>query len=105
MGKLAERNPDAVECQVFYALALIATASPTDKTHANEKKAAALLEPLFRKYPQHPGIAHYLIHACDNAEMAQRGVASAKAYLQIAPAGPPAFHLPTHKYSPHGMCG
>jgi len=76
MGKLAERNPKNVECQAFYALALIATASPTDKTHTNEKKAAALLEPLFRKYPQHRGIPHYLIHACDNSEMANRGVTS-----------------------------
>src|SRR5439155_10056460 len=76
MGKLAERNPKDVECQVFYALALIATASPTDKTHTNEKKAAALLEPLFRKYPQHAGIPHYSIHACDNSEMANRGVTS-----------------------------
>src|SRR5205809_5696461 len=103
MGKLAERNPDAVECQVFYALALIATASPTDKTHANEKKAAALLEPLFRKYPQHPGIAHYLIHACDNAEMAQRGVAAARAYSQIAPSAPHPLHMPSHIYTRLGM--
>ena len=88
MGKLAERNPDDVECQVFYALALIATASPTDKTHANEKKAAAMLEPLFQKYPQHPGIPHYLIHACDNAEMASRGAEAARIYAQVAPSAP-----------------
>src|SRR5882724_7693149 len=88
MGKLAERNPNDVECQGLYALALIATASPTDKAHANEKKAAALLEPLFRRNPQHPGIPHYLIHACDNSEMASRGLAAARAYSQIAPAAP-----------------
>src|SRR6059036_1400890 len=103
MGKLAEGNPDDVECQVFYALALIATASPTDKTHANEKKAAALLEPLFKKYPQHPGMAHYLIHACDNAEMAQRGVAVARAYSQIAPSAPHPLHMPSHIYTRLGM--
>ena len=103
MGKLAEGNPDDVECQVFYALALIATASPTDKTHANEKKAAALLEPLFKKYPQHPGMAHYLIHACDNAEMAQRGVAAARAYSQIAPSAPHPLHMPSHIYTRLGM--
>jgi hypothetical protein len=103
MGKLAERNRDDIECQVFYALALIATASPTDKTHANEKKAAALLEPLFRTYPQHPGIPHYLIHACDNSEMANRGVAAAEAYSRIAPSAPHALHMPSHIYTRLGM--
>jgi len=103
MGKLAERYPDDVECQVFYALALIATASPTDNTHANEKKAAALLEPLFQKFRQHPGIPHYLIHACDNSEMARRGVAPARAYSQIAPSAPHALHMPSHIYTRLGM--
>jgi hypothetical protein len=103
MGKLAERNRDDIESRVFYALALIATASPTDKTHANEKKAAALLEPLFRKYPQHPGIPHYLIHACDNSEMANRGVAAAQAYSRIAPSAPHALHMPSHIYTRLGM--
>ena len=103
MAKLAERNPDDVECQVFYALALIATASPSDATHANEKKAAALLEPLFRNYPQHPGIPHYLIHACDNAEMAKRGLAAAEVYSRIAPSAPHALHMPSHIYTRLGM--
>jgi tetratricopeptide (TPR) repeat protein len=103
MGKLAERNPDDVECQVFYALALIASASPSDKTHTNEKKATALLEPLFRKYPQHPGIPHYLIHAYDNAEMASRGVEAARIYAQIAPSAPHALHMPSHIYTRLGM--
>jgi tetratricopeptide (TPR) repeat protein len=103
MGKLAERNPDDVECQVFYALALIASASPSDKTHTNEKKATALLEPLFRKYPQHPGIPHYLIHAYDNVEMASRGVEAARTYAQIAPSAPHALHMPSHIYTRLGM--
>jgi tetratricopeptide (TPR) repeat protein len=103
MGKLAERNPRDVECQVFYALALIATAPPTDKTHANEKKAVALLEPLLRKHPQHPGIAHYLIHACDNSEMANRGLAAAEAYSEIAPSAPHALHMPSHIYTRLGL--
>ncbi len=103
MAKLAERNPDDVECQVLYALALIATASPSDATHANEKKAAALLEPLFRNYPQHPGIPHYLIHACDNAEMAKRGLAAAEVYSRIAPSAPHALHMPSHIYTRLGM--
>src|SRR5437762_4733586 len=103
MGKLAERNPDDVECQVFYALALLATAPPTDSTHANQKKAAALLEPLFKKYPQHPGIPHYLIHAYDNAEMASRGVEAARVYAQTAPSAPHALHMPSHIYTRLGM--
>jgi len=103
MGKLAERNPDAAECQIFYALALLATAPPTDSGHANQKKAAALLEPLFQKYPQHPGIPHYLIHAYDNVEMASRGVEASRVYAQIAPSAPHALHMPSHIYTRLGM--
>jgi hypothetical protein len=103
MGKLAERNPDETECQIFYALALLATAPPTDSTHANQKKAAALLEPLFRKYPQHPGIPHYLIHAYDNVEMATQGVEAARVYAQIAPSAPHALHMPSHIHTRLGM--
>ena len=103
MGKLPERNPDAAECQIFYALALLATAPPTDSTHANQKKAAALLEPLFQKYPQHPGIPHYLIHAYDNVEMAAQGVEAARVYAQIAPSAPHALHMPSHIYTRLGM--
>jgi tetratricopeptide (TPR) repeat protein len=103
MSKIAERYPDDIECQVFYALALIATASATDNTHTNEKKAAAMLEPLFQNYPQHPGIPHYLIHACDNSEMASRGVVAARAYSQIAPSAPHALHMPSHIYTRLGM--
>ncbi|HET9419104.1 MAG TPA: hypothetical protein VFO30_07170, partial [Chthoniobacterales bacterium] len=103
MGKLAQRNPDDAECQIFYALALLTTAPPTDSTHANQKKAAALLEPLFNKYPQHPGVPHYLIHACDNVEMATRGVDAARVYAQIAPSAPHALHMPSHIYTRLGM--
>jgi len=103
MAKLAERNPSDVECQVFYALALLGTSSPADKTHRNDKKAADLLEPLFKKFPEHPGIAHYLIHACDNSEMAPRGVAAAKLYAEIAPSAPHALHMPSHIHTRLGM--
>jgi tetratricopeptide (TPR) repeat protein len=103
MRKLAERYQDDAECQIFYALALIASAPPSDAGHAKQKEAAAILEPLFKKYPQHPGIAHYLIHACDNAEMAQQGLDAAKAYSQIAPSAPHALHMPSHIYTRLGM--
>ena len=103
MAKLAEQNPQDVECQVFYALALLGISSPSDKTHANDKKAADLLEPLFKKLPEHPGVAHYLIHACDNAEMARRGVGAARLYAQIAPSAPHALHMPSHIHTRLGM--
>jgi hypothetical protein len=103
MAKLAKDNPNDVEAQVFYALALVASGSPTDKTHASEKKATDLLEPLFQKYPDHPGIPHYLIHACDNTEMASRAVDAANKYAQIAPSAPHALHMPSHIYTRLGM--
>src|SRR5271166_6473749 len=85
MAAVAKANPHDTEVQVFYALALLSTAPPTDKTHANQKKAAAILEPLYAANPQHPGIPHYLIHACDNAEMASQGLRAARDYSKIAP--------------------
>ncbi len=80
MSRLASEAGADVETQVFYALALLSNASPTDKTHARQKHALALLDPLGRANPDHPGILHYEIHACDNAELAQRGLESARAY-------------------------
>src|SRR5580704_4509625 len=103
MNKLASENRKDVEAQVFYALALLATVSPADKTHANQKKAADLLEPLDRMYPQHPGIPHYLIHAYDNAELAPRGLLAARAYSQIAPSAPHALHMPSHIFTRLGL--
>ena len=103
MRKLAGRYQDDAECQIFYGLALIAAAPATDASHAKQKEAAAILEPLFKKYPQHPGIAHYLIHACDNEEMARNSLVAAKAYSQIAPSAPHALHMPSHIYTRLGM--
>ncbi len=103
MAAVAAANAKDVEAQVFYALALLANASPADKTHAKQKKAADILEPLYRAHPQHPGMAHYLIHAYDNAELAQRGVPMARAYSQIAPAAPHALHMPSHIFTRLGM--
>lgn len=103
MEALAQRHPEDVEAQIFYALALLGTASPQDKTHANQKKAAAILEPLYKKYPQHPGISHYLIHAYDNAELASRGLKAAREYSAIAPSAPHALHMPSHIFTRLGM--
>jgi tetratricopeptide (TPR) repeat protein len=103
MKDLAAVYRDDTESQVFYALALLASASPFDKAHANQKRAVAILTPLFRKYPRHPGIAHYLIHACDNAEMAEQGLAAARLYSKIAPSAPHALHMPSHIFTRLGM--
>ena len=103
MAKVAAGNPDDAESQIFYALALLSTAPPTDRTHANQKKAVAILEPLYAKYPQHPGLVHYLIHADDNSEMASRGVKYAREYSQIAPSAPHALHMPSHIFTRSGM--
>ncbi|HEY6985341.1 MAG TPA: hypothetical protein VH375_04615 [Rhodanobacteraceae bacterium] len=99
MAGVAARNPDDTEAQIFYALALIATAAPTDRTHANQKHAADILEPLYRRYPQHPGLAHYLIHAYDSTELAPRGLAAAREYSKIAPSAPHALHMPSHVFT------
>jgi hypothetical protein len=103
MAGVARANPGDDEAQIFYALALIATASPADRSHANQKRAADILEPLWKRQPQHPGIAHYLIHAYDSSELASRGLAPARAYAKIAPSAPHALHMPSHIYTRLGL--
>ncbi|HKO04302.1 MAG TPA: hypothetical protein VJW51_06120 [Candidatus Acidoferrales bacterium] len=103
MGALAAHYPGDAEAQIFYALALLATASPDDTTHGNQKKAVEILEPLHDRLPEHPGIVHYLIHACDNSEMAARGLPAARAYAHIAPSAPHALHMPSHIFTRLGM--
>lgn len=103
MKALAAEDGNDVEAQVFYALALLANASPADKAHVNQKAAADILEPLFRAHPQHPGIPHYLIHAYDNAELAPRGLAAAREYSKIAPSAPHALHMPSHIFTRLGL--
>lgn len=103
MSDLAAKNPKDIEAQVFYALALLANVSPADKTHEKQKRAADVLEPIDRAYPQHPGVPHYLIHAYDNAELAPRGLAAARAYSQIAPSAPHALHMPSHIFTRLGL--
>jgi len=103
MERLAANNPQDPETRIFDALALLAIAAPDDKSHRNQKKAADLLEPLHRQFPDHPGVVHYLIHACDNAEMAQRGLEPARVYANIAPSAPHALHMPSHIFTRLGM--
>lgn len=103
MAGVAAKYPADDEAQILYALALNITALPSDKSFANQKKAAAILEPLFKKYPKHPGVAHYLIHTYDYAELAAQGLPSARAYGAIAPSVPHALHMPSHIYSRVGL--
>ena len=103
MEGVHERNPKDQEAAIFYALALEATAAPEDKTYDNQRKAAAILEPLFAAHPDHPGVAHYLIHAYDNPALASQGVGAARAYSRIAPDLPHALHMPSHIYTRLGL--
>jgi hypothetical protein len=84
------------EVAIYYALALLATAPKTDTTFAQQKRAAAILNPLFARYPQHPGLAHYIIHATDSPRLAHLGLNAARRYARIAPAAPHAQHMPSH---------
>ena len=103
MRDAANQNDDDIESQIFYALAFLAIASPTDPAHTNQKWAAQILEPLFQHYPSHPGLAHYLIHAYDNPEMASQGLPAARAYSKIAPSAPHALHMPSHIFTLLGL--
>jgi hypothetical protein len=95
--------PDDREAGVFYALALNATALPTDKTYANQEKAAKILQRVFAEQPNHPGAAHYLIHSYDSAPLADLGLPAAICYSDIAPAVPHALHMPSHIFTRVGQ--
>jgi tetratricopeptide (TPR) repeat protein len=103
MEQLSRQYPDDREAAVFYALALNATALPTDKTYANQLKAAEILERIFAEQPNHPGVAHYLIHSYDYPPIAQRGLSAARRYASIAPSAPHALHMPSHIFTRRGF--
>src|SRR2546426_7618134 len=96
---LAAKYPKDDEAQIFNALYLIAIQERSDQTYKDSLKAAAILEKQFAKYPNHPGVAHYLIHSYDAPPIAQRGVPSARRYASIAPAAPHALHMPSHIFT------
>src|SRR6266851_7970022 len=99
MEQLAQRYPDDDEAQIYYALALNISASPADKTYASQLKGAAILEPIAIRQPQHPGVAHYLIHLYDYPPIAEKGLDAAARYSKIAPAAPHAQHMPSHIFT------
>lgn len=103
MEALSNRFPEDKEAVIFHALALNGAALPTDQTYENQKRAGALLEPLMTEMPNHPGIAHYLIHSYDSPALAERALPAARAYAQIAPAVPHALHMPSHIFTRLGF--
>jgi hypothetical protein len=103
MGRLFALYPDDVDAGAFYALSLLAAEAPDDTSLTHEHKAMAVLTPLFKKYPDNPGVVHYIIHACDNPAMAADGLDAANHYGEIAQSGPHAFHMPGHIYARLGM--
>ena len=103
MKKVYEANPDDHEAAAFYALSLLASEPHEDATFANRKEAAAILEKLFAIEPNHPGVAHYLIHTYDKPQLAQLGIPAARRYAAVAPAAPHALHMPSHIFARVGL--
>ena len=103
MKKVYETYPGDHEAAAFYALSLVASEPHEDATFANRKQAAAILEKLFAIAPDHPGVAHYLIHSYDKPQLAQLGLPAARRYAQIAPAAPHALHMPSHIFARVGL--
>jgi hypothetical protein len=99
MSRLAASYPDDPEASAFYALALSAAADPADKTYADQLKAGAILEKLWVSQPQHPGLAHYIIHSYDVPALAPRAIDAARRYAKIAPDAPHALHMPSHTFT------
>jgi hypothetical protein len=99
MEQVAARYPEDREASIFHALALNVTLVPTDKTYANQLKAAAVLEKVFAEQPNHPGVAHYLIHSYDFPPLAHKGLDAARRYAAIAPSAPHALHMPSHIFT------
>jgi tetratricopeptide (TPR) repeat protein len=103
MERVYKKYPDDHEAAAFYALSLLASEPDNDTTFANRKQAGAILDKLFAEEPNHPGIAHYLIHTYDKPQLAQLGLPAARRYAQIAPAAPHALHMPSHIFARLGL--
>jgi tetratricopeptide (TPR) repeat protein len=103
MEALTARYPKDREAAIFYALALIANAPASDKTYAAQKRANQILEPILAEQPEHPGLAHYVIHADDHPALASRALDAARRYAKIAPDAPHALHMPSHIFTRLGL--
>jgi hypothetical protein len=103
MARLYRDFPRDLEVAIYYALSQVATAPRTDTTFAQQRRAIAILEPLYARHPDHPGLAHYVIHAADSPALARLGVSAARRYARIAPAAPHAQHMPSHIFVRLGL--
>jgi hypothetical protein len=103
MRELTQREPADTEARIFHAISLVASASPTDKTFAKQLEAGRILESLWVKQPQHPGLAHYIIHTYDYPPLAAKAREAAKRYAVIAPSAAHALHMPSHTFTRLGM--
>ena len=103
MEELYTKYPDDVETAVFYSLSMLASADLNDKTYSKQKKSGKILENLFEKYPNHPGIAHYIIHNYDSPELANMALTTARKYAVIAPSSAHAQHMPSHIFTRLGL--
>lgn len=103
MEGIYQKYPEDKEAAVFYALALTATADPTDKTFKNQKKAGDILNALYPDQPNHPGVVHYIIHAYDSPELAHLGLDAARKYASVAPSSAHALHMPSHIFTRLGL--
>jgi hypothetical protein len=99
MASVSAANPADTEAAIFYALALAAAADPSDKTYAKQLQAGAILDRLFAQYPDHPGLAHYIIHTYDTPALAARASVAAQRYSAIAPSTAHALHMPSHTFT------
>jgi len=102
MSEVAAKYPDDHEAQIFYALAIATSEDLSDKTYAGRLKAGAILEKLFKEEPDHPGLAHYIIHTYDVPPLASRALDAARRYSEIAPDAPHALHMPSHTFTRTG---
>jgi len=102
MAGVAAKYPEDREAQIFYALAIAASEDPADQTYAGRLKAGAILEKLFAEEPNHPGLAHYIIHTYDVPPLADRALEAARRYSEIAPDAPHALHMPSHTFTRTG---
>ncbi len=103
MARLHRDFPGDTEIIIYHALALVATAPRTDTTFAQQRRAVALLAPLYEGHPDHPGLAHYIIHSTDSPRLAAHGLNAARRYARIAPAAPHAQHMPSHIFVRLGL--
>ena len=103
MAKVAGAYPKDREAQIFYALALLGTASPNDKTYAKQKQAATILNAILPHEREHPGVAHYVIHSYDYPQLAPLALEAARTYARIAPGSPHALHMPSHIFTRLGL--